>query len=289
MKLALGTAQFGLPYGVANHSGQVSLEDAKTIISLARSLGIDTIDTAVDYGTSEKVLGNVGVSEFQIITKIPGMGHSESDLNSQIQAHVLNSLRSLKISKLGGLLLHRPDELLTPIGPAIWRALNALKEQDLVEKIGYSIYSPTQLDAIYELYPADIVQAPYNIVDRRICLSGWIEKLNTKGVEVHVRSVFLQGLLLMRSDKRPKKFNEWHELWRHWDDWLKLNSLSPLEAAMKFVLSNKYISRIVVGVDSPNQLLEIIESTKTDLPLLYPKELSSESERLVNPSNWNYL
>jgi aryl-alcohol dehydrogenase-like predicted oxidoreductase len=289
MRLVLGTAQFGLPYGVANSAGQVSLEDAKTIISLAHSQGIDTIDTAIDYGASQKVLGNVGISEFQIISKIPAMRQSVGDMNSLIQAYVLKSLRILNISKLGGLLLHRPDELLTPIGPAIWRALNELKEQDLVEKIGYSIYSPAQLDLFYELYPADIVQAPYNILDRRICSSGWIEKLNTEGVEVHVRSVFLQGLLLMRSDKRPKKFNEWNKLWSHWDDWLKQNSLSPLEAAMKFVLSNKHVTRIVVGVDSPNQLLEIFEATQNDLSVFYPKELSSESERLINPSNWDYL
>jgi len=289
MKLALGTAQFGLKYGIANESGQVKIDDVNKIIRLASSSGINTLDTAIDYGESQSILGNVGIGDYQIITKIPSMNQYHGDVYSKIREYVLESLRNLKISKLHGLLLHRPDELLGPKGLALWLALRRLKEEGLVKKIGYSIYSPDQLDIIYELYPADIVQAPYSVVDRRICTSGWLEKLYNSGVEVHVRSIFLQGLLLMRSDKRPKKFNEWHELWRHWDDWLKLNSLSPIEAAMKFVLSNKHISRIVVGVDSPNQLLEIIESTKNDLSLLFPKELSTESERLLNPSNWNYL
>ena len=289
MKLALGTAQFGLKYGIANDSGQVNIDDVSKIIRLASSSGINTLDTAIDYGESQSILGNVGIEEYQIITKIPSMNQFHGDVYLKIREYVLESLRNLKIFKLHGLLLHRPDELLGPKGLALWLALRRLKEEGLVKKIGYSIYSPDQLDKIYELYPADIVQAPYSIVDRRICTSGWLEELFVNDVEVHVRSVFLQGLLLMKSDKRPKKFNEWHELWHYWDDWLKLNSLSPLEAAMKFVLSNKHISRIVVGVDSPNQLLEIIESTKTDLPLLFPKELSSESERLINPSNWNYL
>ena len=289
MKIALGTVQLGLAHGIANQDGQVSREEAKTIISLARSLGVDTLDTAIDYGTSETLLGNLGVKDYRIITKIPSLDQSSGEVYSQIREHVLKSLRNMKIPKLYGLLLHRPDEILTPIGPAIWRALNALKEQDLVEKIGYSIYSPGQLDAIYGSYPADIVQAPYNVVDRRICSSGWLEKLNTKGVEVHVRSVFLQGLLLMSSNKRPKKFNEWSNLWNSWEHWLKLNSYTPLEGAIKFVLSNKHISRVVVGVDNANQLMEIIEATKADSPPIYPQEFSSECERLINPLNWDFL
>ena len=289
MKLAIGTAQFGMTYGIANQLGQVSVDEATAIIDLARSVGIDTLDTAVDYGASETTLGNVGVKEYRIITKIPSLGELTEGAHLLIRDYVLNSLENLQISKLGGLLLHRPDELLTPIGPALWRALNAVKEEGLVQKIGYSIYSPNQLDAIYGLYPADIVQAPYNIVDRRLCSSGWLAKLNSEGVEVHVRSVFLQGLLLMTSSTRPKKFDEWSDLWGGWESWLKLNACSPLEGAMKFVLSNKNISRVVVGVDSACQLSEIIDATKTDFALTYPPEFSSECERLINPANWNFL
>jgi len=289
MKLALGTVQLGLPYGIANQDGQVSIEDAKAIISLARSEGINTLDTAIDYGTSETVLGNIGINEFRVITKIPNLGQSSKNVQTEILKYVSNSLNNLKISKLEGLLLHRPDQLLTPKGPDIWRTLMSLKEKGLVEKIGYSIYSPEQLDAVYGSYPADIVQAPYNVVDRRICSSGWLEKLNTKGVEVHIRSVFLQGLLLMNSGVRPKKFDEWSSIWTTWERWLKLNSCSPVEGALKFVLSNKNVSKVVVGVDSPSQLREIVKGTKVDFSLTYPQKLSSKCENLVNPANWNSL
>ena len=289
MKLALGTVQFGLPYGIANQGGQVSREEANTIISFARSVGIDSLDTAIDYGTSETLLGNLGVDDYRIITKLPGMNESKKEIHSQIREHILRSLRNLKIQKLYGLLLHRPDELLSPIASDLWKTLNYLKEEGLVKKIGYSIYCPSQLDAIYETYPADLVQAPFNIVDRRISTSGWLEKLSSDGVEVHVRSVFLQGLLLMSSSKRPKKFDEWSDIWESWEKWLKLNSRSPIEGAMNFVYSNKHISRIVVGVDNVSQLKEIIEATKNDSSLHYPQEFSSECERLINPANWNFL
>jgi aryl-alcohol dehydrogenase-like predicted oxidoreductase len=289
VKLAIGTAQFGMTYGIANQLGQVTAADASAIIDLARSFGIDTIDTAVDYGASETTLGNVGVKDSRIITKIPSLGESTVNADLVIRQHVLQSLNNLQIPKLDGLLLHRPDELLTPMGPALWRALNAVKDEGLVQKVGYSIYSPSQLDTIYRLYPADIVQAPYNIIDRRICSSGWLDTLNADGVEVHVRSVFLQGLLLMDSHTRPKKFSEWSTLWASWERWLQQNGCSRLEATIMFALSNKNISRVVVGVDSVHQLNEIIEATKRNFDLTWPPELSSGCERLINPANWNSL
>ena len=289
MKLAIGTAQFGMTYGIANQLGQVSADDAAAIIDLAGSSGIDTIDTAVDYGASETALGHVGVKEYRLITKIPGLGELGVNVGVVIRQHVLQSLKNLQISKLDGLLLHRPDELLTPLGPALWRALNVVKDEGLVKKIGYSIYSPKQLDAIYHLYPADIVQAPYNIVDRRICSSGWLERLSANGVEVHVRSVFLQGLLLMSSNTRPTKFNEWSNLWTRWESWLEHNACSPLDGTIMSALANKHISRVVVGVDSTDQLSEIIEATKSGFDLTWPQELSSDCERLINPANWNSL
>ena len=134
-----------------------------------------------------------------------------------------------------------------------------------------------------------MVQAPYNIIDRRLDSSGWLKKLHKSGVEVHTRSVFLQGLLLMNASNRPNQFSEWNNLWNMWEQWLDLNACSPVEGALNFVLKNRHISRVIVGVDSHSQLLEIVKAVKADLSLTYPQQLSSVCDRLINPAKWHSI
>jgi len=289
MKLALGTAQFGMEYGIANNNGKVRLEEAKAIITLGRLAGIDTLDTAMAYGDSEESLGKLSTEDFHVITKLPSFGSTSKNLQEMVRDQVVNSLAKLKQSKLSGLLLHRPDELLSDVGAEIWLALNAVKEEGLVDLIGYSIYSPDELDSIYSNYQPDIVQAPYNIIDRRLCSSGWIDRLHSDGVEIHVRSIFLQGLLLMEAALRPVKFDEWSHLWSTWDNWLESNNLTKLQGALQFALSNPKITKVVVGVDSATQLEEIIRAAELGMKDSYPSELSSDCVRLINPANWGGL
>jgi aryl-alcohol dehydrogenase-like predicted oxidoreductase len=289
MKLALGTAQFGMEYGIANKNGKVSLDEASAIITLGRLAGIDTLDTAMAYGDSEESLGKLSTENFHVITKLPSFGSTSKNLQEMVRDQVVNSLAKLKQVKLSGLLLHRPDELLSDVGAEIWLALNAVKEEGLVELIGYSIYSPDELDSIYSNYQPDIVQAPYNIIDRRLCSSGWIDRLHSDGVEIHVRSVFLQGLLLMEAASRPVKFDEWSHLWSSWDNWLESNNLSKLQGALQFALSNPKITKVVVGVDSAIQLEEIIRAAELGMTSSYPSGLSSDCVRLINPANWGEL
>lgn len=289
MKLALGTAQFGMEYGIANKNGKVSLDEANAIITLGRLAGIDTLDTAMAYGDSEESLGKLSTEDFHVITKLPSFGSTSKNLQEMVRDQVVNSLAKLKQVKLSGLLLHRPDELLSDVGAEIWLALNAVKEEGLVELIGYSIYSPDELDCIYSNYQPDIVQAPYSIIDRRLCSSGWMDQLHSDGVEIHVRSIFLQGLLLMEAASRPTNFDEWSHLWSSWENWLDNSNLSKLEGALQFVLSNPKITKIVVGVDSTVQLEEIIRATESGVTAVPPPELYSDCVRLINPANWRSL
>ena len=146
---------------------------------------------------------------------------------------------------------HRPEQLLSTQGDALYRALATLKDQGKIEKVGISIYSPDELDAIWPHFQFDLVQAPFNIIDRRLAASGWLTRLHQVKTEVHIRSVFLQGLLLMQAANRPATFNRWQPLWDQWHHWLD-NQVLTLEACMGFVLSEPKIDRVVVGVDSPN-------------------------------------
>ena len=143
MKLAIGTAQFGLNYGIANTDGKICFAEAKEILNEAKINGINTIDTAISYGDSEKNIGNIGVINCDIITKIPEVPCDISNLEIWIDNQIKNSLKNLKIKKLYGVLLHRPSQLFDKDKKDLWNILLKLKDKNLVKKIGYSIYSPT--------------------------------------------------------------------------------------------------------------------------------------------------
>jgi aryl-alcohol dehydrogenase-like predicted oxidoreductase len=287
-RLALGTAQFGLPYGVANQVGQISRNEATAILDFAWAMGLDTLDTAINYGESEQLLGDVGVVQWRVISKLPSIPESCTDVSSWVQESFLRSLEQLSLPKLGGLLLHQPRQLLGPLGHALYRALLTLKDQGKVEKIGVSIYDPEELDAFWPNYKFDLVQAPFNIIDRRLSSSGWLMKLHQTDTEVHVRSVFLQGLLLMEAAKRPPTFNRWQPLWQQWHRWLDEQALTPLQACLGFALSQPEIDRVVVGVDSLRQLQGILVNVEAQT-IMPPKTLVSEDLDLINPSHWSTL
>ena len=288
MRLALGTVQFGLPYGVANKSGQVSRAEAKLMVRLASENGIDTLDTAMAYGESEKYLGQIGVENFKVVTKLPGMPNGCLDINNWINKQVSSSLVRLGVGQVYGLLLHKSADLLGPNGRELYRALDSLKEKGLVKKIGISIYSPNELEALKNDFSFDLIQTPFNLIDQRLLHSGWMKKLKDSGVEIHTRSVFLQGLLLMKEIDIPPKFSPWKHLWKKWHDWLTENNVSALQGSLAFPLSFPEIALVVVGADSHQQLKEVINATSnllnTDLP-----NLLSADESLINPANWSKL
>ncbi|NEO35157.1 MAG: aldo/keto reductase [Moorea sp. SIOASIH] len=284
-RLALGTVQFGIPYGVANSRGQVSIETATEILKYAWSEGVNTLDTAIAYGDSEQRLGNIGVESWQVISKLPKIPSGTNDILNWVKQGVYASLERLKISQLYGLLLHCPQQLLNPEGDMLYIALNWLKENNLVCKIGISIYDPNELEELFSRFQFDLIQSPFNVLDRRLEKSGWLSRLKEIGIEVHVRSVFLQGLLLMNTSARPGYFNPWQQLWEQWEEWLAENNLTPLQACLGSVLSNSEIDRIVVGVDSVSHLQEICTVLKNSLSVS-PEDLYSDDINLINPSIW---
>ena len=283
--LALGTAQLGLRYGVANSLGQVKEHEAESILTQARAAGICMLDTAIAYGESEKLLGKFGVSSWKVITKLPEVTSGCDDIAGWVAESLEDSLSRLRVKEVYGVLLHSPMQLLGSSGRQVYQALVAFKEQGKAKKIGISIYSPEELDALWPEFQFDLVQAPFNVIDRRLVTSGWLERLNKAHVEVHVRSVFLQGLLLMPVSDLPEYFDQWASLWDAWSKWLNENSLCPLRVCLGFVLSHPEISRIVIGVDNLEQLNEIIGSLSlTDVEPL--EDFSCEDLDLISPARW---
>ena len=158
----------------------------------------------------------------------------------------------------------------------------------MVEKIGISIYEPSELDNILAHFDFDIIQSPFNILDNRLLTSGWLNRLNSQDVEVHIRSVFLQGLLLMDAKFRPVKFDKWKSIWDKYEFWIKENNSTNIEACLSYVNSFEEINKVIVGVDNKNQL-ETILNSDTKLMNERPVEFDDLDSRLLSPSKWNDL
>ncbi|MGE4534754.1 aldo/keto reductase [Halomonas sp.] len=285
MKLALGTAQFGLDYGIANTAGKVASGEVCRILQLARKHGIRTLDTAAAYGNSEKVLGKVGVGDFEVVTKVPPIPAGVGCISTWAKQSIEMSFKALKVDTLSALLLHRPMQLFDEGGEALYKAVQSLKSEGRVEKIGVSIYEPKELDTLLSHYHFDLVQAPFNLMDRRLLSSGWLDELNRRGVEVHARSVFLQGLLLMRPEDRPAYFRPWASQLALYDSWLAEENIDAVRASLAFACQQNDIQRVVVGVQSAPQLAELIASMpRTELT--FPYALEVEDEGLINPARW---
>jgi len=289
-KIALGTVQFGIDYGVNSVDGQVGPEEVKKILSYANLKDVDLLDAAPAYGNSEKILGRMNVSNFKVVTKTR---HFDSLKINNNDVKLLNndfhhSLKDLKQDSVYGVLIHNADDLLKPGAEKLFDQLQELKQAEKIVKIGVSVYDHSQLQSIIDNFDIDLVQLPFNILDRRMIDSGMLATLRSKGAEVHARSVFLQGLLLMSEQNRPDKFNRWSGLWKIWHEWLNDNQITALEATIRHAIAMPEISKVLVGVDNVDQLKEIVTASHGMLPNI-PDEMFTNDADLLNPSNWGGL
>ena len=284
-RLALGTAQLGQHYGIANRSGPPSPDEARSILRCARVANIDTLDTAMMYGNSERILGSIGVRGLRIVTKLPPLGLQEPDVTAWVRRRISESLQRLGVESLHALLLHHPTDALGPDAGPLLGALRSLKQEGMVRKIGVSIYDPADLGELMQAMEIDLVQAPYNVLDRRLFRSGWLDRLHRDGVEVHARSAFLQGLLLMRESELPSRFAAWRPLLSMWEKWIREQGLTAVRASLGFVLRTAGIDRVIVGVETAAQLQEIVESARA-LETDVPSEFACDDVDLIDPSRW---
>ena len=284
-KITLGTVQFGIPYGINNKNGVLKLDEISKILDFANNVGINLIDTASGYGDAEKKIGNLSNRRFKVITKLPARLSGQKYTSKWLRDSIHDSMTKLKTNKIDALLLHKPSDLLDLDGELFFLDLQNLKIEGLIEKIGISIYDTSELDLLLKYFSFDLVQAPFNVLDRRLLESGWLDRLYNLGIDIHVRSIFLQGLLLMDSQKRPSKFDKWKVLLEDYDNWLKESNLGALEACLNFVLSFKEITNVIVGIDNLEHLKKIVLVSK-DCIKTPPSNLSSSDKLLLNPLNW---
>ena len=278
MKLALGTVQFGLDYGVTNHDGQVAIDKVKNIFDYAKDKGIDTLDTASGYGNSEQVLGEVGVNNYRIITKTTPLKNGVDGVIKGFH----QSLDNLNVEQVDGLLIHNVDDTKDKRFGELFHKLNELKEEGMIKKIGFSTYTPEQVDFLLENFDFDLIQVPFNVFDTRLIDGGQLQALKNQNIEVHARSVFLQGLLL-DFKHLSGYFSKWTNQFNSYQEIVQDSGLSLLEYTLNFALNTQEIDKVLVGVHSEKQLKEIIQSVKEQDSLnAYP----INDINLINPSLW---
>ena len=282
--LALGTVQFGLPYGVTNASGQVSEAEVADILEYARDHGIRTLDTASEYGSSELVLGNVGVNSFDVITKFPAQIPPVNQTSWAIDS-VASSLQRLRLPYVHGVLFHRPEHASAFNPDSLQKCIDDLKQLGYVQKVGVSVYSPSDLEDVLRVFTPDIVQLPYNAFDQRFRSSGWLDRLSELNVQVYIRSVFLQGVLLEGLDRLPVRFKRWNDQFDNWSHVCQDFGGNRIAVALASV-RHPAINRIVVGVQSRSQLSGIVNSYEIAKTLTVP-DVSIDDENLILPTKWN--
>ena len=287
-KLTIGTAQFGLDYGIANRGGQVNFEEIQRILDFAFNLGIDTLDTAIAYGDSETRLGMAGVSNWNIVSKLPSVPKNCRDISAWVIDSMEGSLSRLKVNSLFGLLLHRPDELNSEFGEELYESLETVKRLGMVSHLGVSVYSPEELRTLNNFKDLTVIQSSFNIIDKRILdIDNYVNEGANK-FTIHTRSAFLQGLLLMNPEQRPHKFSKWNNLWDILDKFIHESGLTRLEVCIRYVMKAEVVSKVIVGIDSLSQLKEICICAAGELPEI-PKELGTGDPVLINPALWSTI
>lgn len=289
-RFALGTAQIGMRYGIANATGKPGAEDAQRMLDSAWSAGIRCLDTAQNYGDAEAVIGEWHARHpdrrFRVITKM----HPALDLSD---ATVVRREIEASGERLGvrpaGVLLHDPA-LLGRIGGSLGDALAAARASGATDAIGISVYTPEEFAAAIALPVVGIVQAPFNVFDRRIVEQGLVDKAVAAGKAVYLRSVFLQGLLTLAVEELPERMAFAAESVAEWRELCARRGLAPYPTAFKFAQQSVAEACLVVGCETEEQLARNVDVFNA--PPLRQDDISAIArltrapDRMINPALW---
>ena len=282
-KLVLGTVQFGMDYGIANRSGQVSKEESDAILSLAWERGIRRFDTAPGY-QSEDLLGrffarNKLQNSAKVLTKIPPLAGT-TDYRRAVRDTISCSLEKLGCP-IDGLFFHRSaDAGLLEVDPAFF---SSVLEEFSISFFGVSVYEPSEIESFrnsrFELafqFPLNVVQKSFEAVDMPIG-------------KRYARSIFLQGLLSVPTDLRSNAGPGLSQFHKCYHQALAQQKINPLDYAISFVANSSSADFVLVGVNSMSQLNQILSADiKETCSCDDIERLVSELDHsVIDPRTWN--
>ena len=288
-KIVLGTVQLGLDYGINNQHGKPSLEQAFEILKVAFDNGIKILDTAEAYGNSQEIIGKFQNEfpnkKFQIITKLA----SNAEINAEnFIAHISHNCKVLNSDQLFGYMFHNYPSFKNRDG--LYDKLLLAKKEGLVSKAGISLYGNNEIEDVLNNYNGfDFIQIPFNLFDNDSKRSTLLKEAKRKGIEVHTRSVFLQGLFF-----KPKCsiIESLKPIITHLDaleSIKKATSINTQTLALQYVLQKKYIDHVLIGVETSKQLIDNINICKIEqaIPHHLIDAIDVKEIELLNPSNWS--
>lgn len=294
MKLGLGTAQFGSNYGISNRTGRVPAEEVRLILEEAGAAGVQYLDTAFLYGQSEEVLGRAlpGAHNFRIVTKTQKFPDSRIDAGDGaklVDSFGLSLLR-LRQPAVYALLIHSAQDLLKPGGEHLFEAILQLRIQKRVAKVGVSIYSGDEIERILDRFPIDIIQIPINVFDQRLISGKQLEHLKAREVEIHARSIFLQGLLLMAPEQIPSYFEPMRNYFSEFHREMARHDITPLEGALVFIRQHSEIDVAVVGVSAVEEFRQILAAAeKLQQRQIDFSRFAYANKKFLDPSRWEIV
>jgi aryl-alcohol dehydrogenase-like predicted oxidoreductase len=284
MDLVIGTATFGSDYGIANKGELLGTEDALEILSEAQELGISSLDTAPAYSNAEEIIGifHSVRPKYECYSKISSKMLASA---AEMQSSLKNSMKLMNIESFKGLFFHNPADLMTREPKQIEALIDSIYESGKVEQVGASVYELDEIIAIRERHPRiSLFQVPENIGDQRLRNSEEIRNFHQEGVEFHVRSVFLQGLLLMRTAPNQQLnaqpfLDKLHAV-------ASERNRSQLELCIHYSMQLEWASKLVIGISHTGQLREIIAATYSSEVSLDLNELLPDDIR--DPRTWTH-
>ncbi|MEI9991431.1 MAG: aldo/keto reductase [Rhizomicrobium sp.] len=283
-RLGLGTVQFGQAYGISNATGRVPADGVGAILRRAASAGLRTLDTAAGYGEAEAVLGaNSGLTaSFRIVTKTIALKNGLA----AVVARARQSAETLGRKPVDLLLVHAAQDLVGAEGKTLWHALLNLREEGLFGGIGISAYVADDPVALARRFRPDAMQIPASLLDQRLIRSGALGAIKDLGVEIHARSIFLQGLLFLSEDKLPPKLRPAAPHLGALRARIAVAGSTPLAAALAFALSRPEIDVALVGVTAPAEFEEILDAAAHPAPELDWSACALDDEIVLTPSRW---
>ena len=285
-RIALGSVQFGLDYGISNRDGVCSDGALRDILDTAVGGGIALLDTAAHYGNAEERLGHhlKAADGLEIVTKIPAHCRDAATVAASLD----RSFRRLRRARLYAALLHDSMVLTGDNGRAIWDCLRDAREAGKLAKTGVSVYDGDQLARLFALpwFDPEIVQLPLNIFDQRLIEDGWLARLADRGIDIQARSAFLQCLLLMDPETLPAHLAAARRPLENWRRLLAEAGLSPLAGALGFVRAQPEIGHIVVGVTSAAELDEILAAMEGAAETPSRDRLALADPAIIDPRLW---
>lgn len=287
-KIILGTVQLGLNYGVNNTKGKPSELEAFDILKIAYDNGIETLDTAEAYGNSTQVIGDFHKKypnkKFNVITKLDArVLLSKGDLFKKVK----ESCKTLNVDKIHGYMFH--NFVSFKKNAIFFEELIEAKKQGLIKKIGVSLFSNFELNTILEEYnDIDFIQLPFNLFDNELKRKKHLEKAKYKNIEIHTRSVFLQGLFFKEIKDLSNTLAPFKEPLELIHKISKESDINLGYLALNYALEKEYIDHVLIGVDSKEQLNLNLQNLKGEKQIPHERinDILIKNEELLNPTNW---